>query len=207
MLLKHFTACIVKRSSSALNTPDCKLVVCKTRSPPSSLHRQTCLLYRTLNLHGCLRDISARTTRRAIRHFKGRFGNSSWRSCTPTRSGVRIMGSVSHRRWLTSFGACISLLSEHWPLTVCLCSETNILAMRLGKGKHLEGRTLMGGIVKPEEFDHFHEACTPYKSPRLVYVLLTIPAAHNQLRTRPSGDPRIRRRPPRWECHWSPTGS
>jgi alkylation response protein AidB-like acyl-CoA dehydrogenase len=30
-------------------------------------------------------------------------------------------------------------------------------AMRLGPGKHLKGRTLMGGIVKPEEFDYFHE--------------------------------------------------
>ncbi len=29
--------------------------------------------------------------------------------------------------------------------------------MRLGPGKHLKGRTLMGGIVKPEEFDYFHE--------------------------------------------------
>jgi hypothetical protein len=29
--------------------------------------------------------------------------------------------------------------------------------MRLGPGKHLEGRTLMGGIVKPEEFDYFFE--------------------------------------------------
>jgi len=36
-------------------------------------------------------------------------------------------------------------------------SETNIIAMRLGPGKHLQGRTLMGGIVKPEEFDYFHE--------------------------------------------------
>ncbi|RDB15501.1 Acyl-CoA dehydrogenase [Hypsizygus marmoreus] len=37
-------------------------------------------------------------------------------------------------------------------------SEANIIAMRLGPGKHLKGRTLMGGIVKPEEFDYFHEA-------------------------------------------------
>lgn len=29
--------------------------------------------------------------------------------------------------------------------------------MRLGPGKHLKGRNLMGGIVKPEEFDYFHE--------------------------------------------------
>lgn len=30
-------------------------------------------------------------------------------------------------------------------------------AMRLGPGKHLKGRNLFGGIVKPEEFDYFHE--------------------------------------------------
>ena len=35
--------------------------------------------------------------------------------------------------------------------------EANIIAMRLGPGKHLRGRTLMGGIVKPEEFDYFYE--------------------------------------------------
>ncbi|KIP05823.1 hypothetical protein PHLGIDRAFT_91676 [Phlebiopsis gigantea 11061_1 CR5-6] len=35
--------------------------------------------------------------------------------------------------------------------------EMNIFAMRLGKGKHLKGRTLMGGVITPEEFDHFHE--------------------------------------------------
>lgn len=33
----------------------------------------------------------------------------------------------------------------------------NFLAMRLGPGKHLKGLTLMGGIVKAEEFDYFHE--------------------------------------------------
>ncbi|PPQ99787.1 hypothetical protein CVT26_009164 [Gymnopilus dilepis] len=37
-------------------------------------------------------------------------------------------------------------------------AEANIIAMRLGPGEHLKGRTLMSGIVKPEEFDYFHEA-------------------------------------------------
>ncbi|KAF9450323.1 acyl-CoA dehydrogenase, partial [Macrolepiota fuliginosa MF-IS2] len=36
-------------------------------------------------------------------------------------------------------------------------AKMNILAMRLGPGPHLKGFTLMGGIVKPEEFDYFHE--------------------------------------------------
>jgi Cytochrome b5-like Heme/Steroid binding domain/Acyl-CoA dehydrogenase, N-terminal domain len=35
-------------------------------------------------------------------------------------------------------------------------AETELLAMRLGPGKHLKGRKLLGG-VKPEEFDYFHD--------------------------------------------------
>jgi len=35
--------------------------------------------------------------------------------------------------------------------------ELNVIGMRLGPGKHLKGRTLLGGVVSPEEFDHFHE--------------------------------------------------
>lgn len=45
--------------------------------------------------------------------------------------------------------------------------EMNIHAMRLGPGKHLEGRTLMGGIVKPEEFDYFHELIISFEYGRL----------------------------------------
>jgi hypothetical protein len=44
-----------------------------------------------------------------------------------------------------------------WMLKIWF-STTNIIAMRLGPGKHLIGRSLLGGIVKPEEFDYFHEA-------------------------------------------------
>ena len=36
-------------------------------------------------------------------------------------------------------------------------ADINMLAMRLGPGKHLHGRTLMGGAVRGEEFDYFHE--------------------------------------------------
>ena len=46
------------------------------------------------------------------------------------------------------------------------CRETNITAMRLGPGKHLKGRTLMGGVVTPEEFDYFHEVSTSRLSRR-----------------------------------------
>ncbi|KZT07648.1 peroxisomal acyl-CoA-dehydrogenase [Laetiporus sulphureus 93-53] len=36
-------------------------------------------------------------------------------------------------------------------------AELELHAMRMGPGKHLKGRTLMNGLVKPEEFDYFHE--------------------------------------------------
>ncbi|CAL1716561.1 unnamed protein product [Somion occarium] len=36
-------------------------------------------------------------------------------------------------------------------------AELNIHAMRMGPGKHLKGLTLMNGLVKPEEYDYFHE--------------------------------------------------
>jgi hypothetical protein len=36
-------------------------------------------------------------------------------------------------------------------------AKMNIFAMRLGPGPHLKGLILMDGIVRPEEFDYFHE--------------------------------------------------
>ncbi|KAF5327846.1 hypothetical protein D9619_004961 [Psilocybe cf. subviscida] len=36
-------------------------------------------------------------------------------------------------------------------------AEIEMHAMRLGPGKHLQGRVLMNGLVTPEEFDYFHE--------------------------------------------------
>ncbi|KDQ65086.1 hypothetical protein JAAARDRAFT_247631 [Jaapia argillacea MUCL 33604] len=46
-------------------------------------------------------------------------------------------------------------------------AELNIIAMRLGPGKHLKGLTLMGGIVTPEEFDYFHELIINFEIGRL----------------------------------------
>ncbi|THH33221.1 hypothetical protein EUX98_g950 [Antrodiella citrinella] len=37
------------------------------------------------------------------------------------------------------------------------CAELNILAMRMGPGKHLKGLKLMNGVVQPDEFNYFHE--------------------------------------------------
>jgi len=36
-------------------------------------------------------------------------------------------------------------------------AQVNLHAMRLGPGKHLKGLSLFHGLVKPEEFDYFHE--------------------------------------------------
>ncbi|KAF8318498.1 acyl-CoA dehydrogenase NM domain-like protein [Clavulina sp. PMI_390] len=41
--------------------------------------------------------------------------------------------------------------------TVEAQAKYGLLAMRLGPGKHLKGMTLAEGLVKPEEFDYFHE--------------------------------------------------
>jgi len=38
-----------------------------------------------------------------------------------------------------------------------LMGSLNINAMRIGPGKHLKGCTLLNGVVKPEEYDYFHE--------------------------------------------------
>ena len=53
--------------------------------------------------------------------------------------------------------ACVFLVCRLFYILIFEFREMNIHAMRLGPGKHLKGRTLMGGIVKPEEFDYFHE--------------------------------------------------
>jgi len=44
--------------------------------------------------------------------------------------------------------------------------EMNIPAMRLGPGKHIKGRSLMGGVIKPEEFDRFHELIVNFELAR-----------------------------------------
>lgn len=36
-------------------------------------------------------------------------------------------------------------------------AETNVLAMRLGPGPHLHGRTILGGAVDGKEFDYLHD--------------------------------------------------
>ena len=36
-------------------------------------------------------------------------------------------------------------------------AETNILALRLGPGKHLHGRKILGGAVEGKDVDFFHD--------------------------------------------------
>lgn len=62
----------------------------------------------------------------------------------------------------------LSLRTNHFANAVKY-SEMNVFAMRLGPGKHLQGRTLLGGVIKTEEYDHFHEVCMlcPPKVPTL----------------------------------------
>ncbi|KAF5341470.1 hypothetical protein D9758_013941 [Tetrapyrgos nigripes] len=46
-------------------------------------------------------------------------------------------------------------------------AETNLLAMRLGPGLHLHGRILLGSVVKPDQFDYFHELILDMEQARL----------------------------------------
>ena len=48
-------------------------------------------------------------------------------------------------------------LSPATVVSLTVSQENNFNRMRLGPGKHLHGQTLMGGVVKGEEFDYFHE--------------------------------------------------
>jgi predicted heme/steroid binding protein len=36
-------------------------------------------------------------------------------------------------------------------------AEQNVLAMRMGPGKHLEGRSLLGGVIDGKDFDYFSD--------------------------------------------------
>ncbi|KAI5892017.1 acyl-CoA dehydrogenase NM domain-like protein [Schizophyllum commune H4-8] len=46
-------------------------------------------------------------------------------------------------------------------------ARLNLIALRMGPGKHLEGKEIMDGLVKPEEFDHFHELIMAQESARI----------------------------------------
>ena len=52
--------------------------------------------------------------------------------------------------------------------TELLCSKSNLLAMRMGPGKHLKGKELMGGLVKPEEVNFCRLLVYPFHSPPAV---------------------------------------
>ena len=67
-------------------------------------------------------------------------------------SGKRISQDVVDKLWLEFLCPLIDNIANGVE-----SSEMNILAMRLGPGKHLQGRTLLGGVIRTEEFDHFHE--------------------------------------------------
>lgn len=47
-------------------------------------------------------------------------------------------------------------------------SELGILRMRMGPGKHLHGVALMGGVLKGEDFDYFHDMIVSQELARLM---------------------------------------
>jgi hypothetical protein len=62
------------------------------------------------------------------------------------------------RRWRTFSSSILSIifeLSHH--------SAVNLHAMRMGPGKHLKGKTLMNGIVTPEEVRFITSSCFGFR--------------------------------------------
>lgn len=76
----------------------------------------------------------------------------------------------------------------------------NIIAMRLGPGKHLKGRTLLGGVVAPEEFDYFHEVSCSLLTLGCPGLMLHL--AYHQRRARAVRHAWIHGRPVRWGRDW-----
>ena len=82
-------------------------------------------------------------------------------------------------------------------------AEVNLLAMRLGPGKHLEGRSLFNGAVKGEEFDAFHDLivtqeivranCRGFQDGNMAGMVISLTAVHewckdDELRERVSNE-------------------
>lgn len=55
---------------------------------------------------------------------------------------------------LMFFFPCSTVISQE---LIDKMAETNILALRLGPGKHLHGRKILGGAVEGKEVDYFHD--------------------------------------------------
>ena len=55
---------------------------------------------------------------------------------------------------LMFFFSCSTVISQE---LIDKMAETNILALRLGPGKHLHGREILGGAVEGKEVDYFHD--------------------------------------------------
>ena len=147
--------------SFALSTRGSRLVPLPARRSSSRLpYPENCLASHTPSLPGLPLGIQAPITTRATGGSRKRCASSSTRSSSRTPFGARRMGNASLRRSWTNSGACPHYTRVWLRLLILSRSENNIPAMRIGPGKHLKGRKLMGGIITPEEFDHFHEVCT-----------------------------------------------
>lgn len=115
-------------------------------------------------------------------------------------SGKRISQDVVDKLWLVFFS----------PLTNNMVngvkySELNIFAMRLGPGKHLQGRALLGGVIRTEEYDHFHEVRK--LQPPGMQNLSQHRIVNSKLGACPLWLSWVRRRLPRGRRHWPPTSA
>ena len=110
-------------------------------SAPAAEYRLSCLLW-------CV--YCDRITRRSRRWS----ASSSMKWFIPMRRCASSMGSRRARRFLTRWRKADTSFPPRSNLTR-VRREVNLHAMRLGPGKHLEGRSLFHGLVKPEEVSSF----------------------------------------------------
>ena len=66
-------------------------------------------------------------------------------------SDMNLTESPQARKWLIKWRTYCYIVVDISLFLNCVSRELELHAMRMGPGKHLKGRTLMGGIVKPEE--------------------------------------------------------
>lgn len=156
-----------------------------------------------LNPHGSTRDSIAPTTATVTGGSIELPESSSWKSFILTLSNVKNQESGSRRMLLTSCGWCLSTPLIDNIANGVESSEMNIFAMRLGPGKHLQGRVLLGGVIGTEEYDHFHEVRKVRPPGRC--ELSQHCTVDSKFRTCSLWMSWVHRRLPRRRHYWSPT--
>jgi hypothetical protein len=108
--------------------------------------------------HGSAQAFTVRIIRTTIGRFQTSIREFFETVVRPESERCEESGKRISQAGCRQDGVCHTMILYN-KFVYCSFSETNIIAMRLGPGKHLQGRTLLGGIVEPYSFDYFYEVC------------------------------------------------